>query len=201
MAIVAAALALLAGLWAALRSPAPSIAAEPVATAHGSAGNGQPVAAMSAPAGTTAMPTPVSPPTPVSSTSISPPMSVAPSVSPPATAESPATATATATTAPAFQLLGTAVTPEGSLAVLRHPGEAQLMTVRVGDQVDGRVVSAIEPGRIALTAGTPTSRPLFINAETAPSEARLPAAALPAAPRPLPPPTHYTEPEIVVDGH
>lgn len=170
--IVAAALALLAGVWVALDGSPPPAAHEVNEALRSSAAapNSKVEAATRAAA----------------------------AVAAPAVA--PQRRTDTGAVPPDLQLLGTAVTPQGALAIVRPPGSAQLLTVRVGDQVEGLVVAAIQPGRIALAAGTPTSRPVYIDAATGSVATQPPTLnAQPAAP--LPPPTHYTEPEIVVEGH
>lgn len=106
-----------------------------------------------------------------------------------------------AAAAPALRLLGTTVSSEGSLAIVRRAGDPRLLPLRVGDQVDGMVVSAIQSGRVALAPAGLTVPPTVVLDAAPSATAAADAAAVPARPRPAPPQTQYTEPEVVVEGH
>ncbi|MEQ1804966.1 MAG: hypothetical protein ABL900_06270 [Burkholderiaceae bacterium] len=114
-------------------------------------------------------------------------------------------------------LIGTTLARHGSFAVVRDAGGAGFLQLRVGDQVAGMVLTAIEPGRVTLTTagaarGEAAAR-IFLEADgvrQAPHEF-APVAALGVAEQPsnvaaslaVPSPEHYNEPnpETVVEGH
>lgn len=98
-----------------------------------------------------------------------------------------------ATPAPALKLVGTVMAGTGSFAMVRRTTDSQLLELRVGDRVEGLVVTAIESDRVALAG---TARRIVIEAETqaaavapavvAPAVVAPPAPAAVSAP-PLPP--------------
>ena len=101
-------------------------------------------------------------------------------------------------------LLGTTVGARGAFAVVRRDGSPQSFQLRVGDAIDGRIVTAIEFDRIVLasdashSANTAAIVHLDIRA-AAPSTAE-PTAQPPTAGAATAEPI-YTEPETVVAGH
>ena len=83
----------------------------------------------------------------------------------------------TAATAPALRLEGTVMAGTGSFAMVRRTTDAQLLLLlRIGDSVDGLVVTAIESDRIALAGA---AQRIVIEAETR-APAVAPAAVSPA---------------------
>lgn len=101
-------------------------------------------------------------------------------------------------------LLGTTVGARDAFAVVRRDGSPQSFQLRVGDTVDGRVVTAIEFDRIVLASnparGDNAAATVHLDiAAAAPSPAE-PTAKAPTAGAATPAPV-YTEPEIVVAGH
>ena len=101
-------------------------------------------------------------------------------------------------------LLGTTVGARGAFAVVRRDGSPQSFQLRVGDAVDGRVVTAIEFDRIVLASdaslGDGTAAIVHLDiAAAAPLLAEPTAQASTAGAATLAP--IYTEPETVVAGH
>ena len=125
---------------------------------------------------------------------------------------------ARSTLAPAAQparaglaLVGTAVTPRGSFAILRREGTPEFMLVRVGDAIDRRVVTELDFDRIVLAAPgdtgdttlhlAPDRSAVEIAATAAIHSQGLRAAGPPAARTSSIEPAAYIEPEIVIAGH
>lgn len=86
---------------------------------------------------------------------------------------SPAAAPARAP-APAFKFVGAVMAGAGSLAMVRHTTDSQLLELRVGDRVEGLVVTAIGPDRVTLAGATGS---VVIETET---QAAVPAPLAPA---------------------
>jgi hypothetical protein len=82
-----------------------------------------------------------------------------------------------ATPAPALKLEGTVVAGAGSFAMVRPTEDSRLLQLRVGDRVDGLVVTAIGFDRVALAGA---AQRLVIEAETR-SSAVATAVVAPAA--------------------
>ena len=100
-------------------------------------------------------------------------------------------------------LLGTTVGTRGAFAVVRRDGSPQSFQLRVGDTVDGRVVTAVEFDRIVLASDSSradnTAAIVHLDitaAAPSPAEATQAPPAGPATPTPI-----YIEPETVVAGH
>jgi hypothetical protein len=88
---------------------------------------------------------------------------------------------------PPLRLIGTVLAGAGSMATVRLSSGSQLLQLRVGDRVEGLVVTAIEPDRIALGGA---DHPIVIEAETTATSPAPPvpsSPALPPASRPAPP--------------
>jgi hypothetical protein len=111
----------------------------------------------------------------------------------------------------ALALVGTAVTPRGSFAILRREGTPEFMLVRVGDAIDRRVVTELDFDRIVLAAPgdtgdttlhlAPGRSAVEIAASAAIHSQGIRAAGAPAARTPSIEPAAYIEPEIVIAGH
>jgi hypothetical protein len=99
-----------------------------------------------------------------------------------ASSAAPIKIVAPALPAPALRLEGTVMAGSASFAMVRRTTDSRLLQLRVGDRIDGLVVTEIESSRIALAGA---SQRIVIESET-----RAPDAA-PAAPantaRPVPP--------------
>lgn len=127
----------------------------------------------------------------------------------PAPSATPAPGAAVQHAAPALKLLGTTLTSDGAMALVRRAGDARALALRVGDEVDGLVVRTIESGRVKLArvdaAADAGAAGLVIETERPGSTAHalpaMPAAPAVSARANLPAPTSYAEPDIVVEGH
>lgn len=120
--------------------------------------------------------------------------------------ETPSPAPARTVDARGLTLLGTTIGARGAFAVVRRDGSPQSFQVRVGDAVDGRVVTAIDFDRIVLASDTGpgggAAAPVRLDiAGAAPSPPEPTAKAPPPATGDAAPIPIYTEPEIVVAGH
>jgi len=95
--------------------------------------------------------------------------------------------------APPLKLVGTVMTGAGSLAMVRHAGDSQLLELRVGDRVAGLVVTAIGADRISFTG---EGGPIVIQAE------RTVAASASPVPSPAvnPPPASQAQPSAWAEG-
>ncbi|MEO6743113.1 MAG: hypothetical protein ABIN08_01390 [Caldimonas sp.] len=103
-----------------------------------------------------------------------------------------------------LKLLGTTIGARGAFAVVRRDGSPQSFQLRVGDAVDGRVVTAIEFDRIVLgsdaSRGDGTAAIVHLDIAAATPLPAEPPAQAPTAGAATPAPI-YTEPETVVAGH
>jgi hypothetical protein len=84
-----------------------------------------------------------------------------PAIAPPASPPAPAPVQ-TGAPAPALKLIGTVAGGTGSFATMLRTTDSQVLQLRVGDQVDGLAVTAIEPDRVVLSAA---GQPVVIEAE------------------------------------
>src|SRR5687768_17341383 len=124
------------------------------------------------------------------------------------TTPAPQTTTPTPAAGPArphdLTLLGTTLGTRDGFAVVRRDGSPQSFQVRVGDAVDGRIVTAIEFDRIVLasdaTRGDNAAAVVHLDIAAAAPSPTEPAAQRPAAGSTTPAPI-YSEPETVVAGH
>ena len=92
-----------------------------------------------------------------------------------------ASATTAVTAAPALQLKGTVMAGAGSFAMMRRTTDSQLLELRMGDRVDGFVVTAIESDRVVLAGA---GRSIVIEADVE-AEASNAAAVAPSVAAPL----------------
>lgn len=90
-------------------------------------------------------------------------------------------------------LVGTTLVDGRAAATVSDRPGSPPRQVRVGDAIGGWVVQAIEAERMTLAMPSP-GQPVSV------ALAR-PVRSAPQPAPPLPPPTHYVEPEIVVEGH
>lgn len=104
------------------------------------------------------------------------PAALRPAVSAPA-AVTPPNSSPAPLPRPELKLVGTVITGNGGVATVRLGADAQVVQLRVGDRVEGLVVTAIEADRIALGGA---AQPIVIQADR-PQAAPPPPVASPAA--------------------
>jgi general secretion pathway protein N len=111
---------------------------------------------------------------------------------PPPAPPPPDTAAAPAPPPPPFQgfLRGIVIGHGGPVALIGHPGQAETITLRESERIDGWLVARIEPGALVLRSGDTETR-LDI---TPPALSVRPAGMTPAKPASAPPEAQQASP-------